>query len=202
MEKDTTDITRLVEENKVHGETMRKCMLNSRSTSDQIAQLKKEVQSYDSKLGAVSVALDNRRLQQLKEHTDLIEEKMSHTQTDFDNMVTRFAAEAQNIATKAARYEIIGKNSSRDRQIDDLAQSIRPIMLRLAGLESTEKQSDKMVMMRLAALEKNERQSGEMVMIRLTALEENNERQVSRILELERGNESLERESMKLRQPS
>ncbi|KAF7884306.1 uncharacterized protein EAF02_004642 [Botrytis sinoallii] len=51
--------------------------------------------------------------------------------------------------------EMIGKISSRDHQIDDMVQSIRPIMLRLAGLESTEKQSDEMVMVRLAALEKN-----------------------------------------------
>ncbi|KAF7951125.1 uncharacterized protein EAE97_002676 [Botrytis byssoidea] len=202
LEKRTTDKTRLMEENKVSAEPMRKCMLNFRYTSDQIAQLRKEVQSYDSKLGAVSAALDNRRLQQLKEHTELIEERVSHIQTDFDNMVTRFAAEAQNIATQAARFEVTGENSSRDRQIDDLAQSIRPIMLRLAGLESTEKQSDKMVMMRLGALEKNEKQSDDMMMLRLAALEEKNERQVSRILELERGNQSLQREVMKLQQPN
>ncbi|TGO21658.1 hypothetical protein BPAE_0207g00130 [Botrytis paeoniae] len=182
LEKDTTDITRLVEENKVSGESIRKFMLNSRSTSDQITQLRKEVQSYDSKLGAVSVALDNRRLQQLKEHTELIEEKMSHAQTDFDNMATRFAAELSDIAIQAAESEIIGKNSSRDHQIDDLIQSIRPIMLRLAGLESTEKQSDEMVMMRLVALEKNEKQSDDMIMLRLASLEEKNERHVSRIL--------------------
>ncbi|TGO47034.1 hypothetical protein BOTNAR_0549g00060 [Botryotinia narcissicola] len=198
LEKNTTDKTRLMEENKVSGEPMRKCMLNFRYTSDQIAQLRKEVQSYDNKLGAVSVALDNRRLQQLKEHTELIEERMSHIQTDFDNVITRFAAEAQNIATQAARFEVTGENSSRDRQIDDLAQSIRPIMLRLAGLESTEKQSDRMVMMRLGALEKNEKQSDDMMMLRLAALEEKNERQVSRILELERGNQSLQREVIKL----
>ncbi|TGO07711.1 hypothetical protein BTUL_0252g00130 [Botrytis tulipae] len=191
LEKNTTDMTRLVEENKVSGEPMRKFMLKFRSTSDQIAQLRKEVQSYNSKLGAVSRALDNRRLQQLKEHKELIEEKMSHIQTDFDNMITRFAAAPQNIAIQAARFEVTGENSSRDRQIDDLAQSIRPIMIRLAGLESAEKQSDKMVMMRLAALEKNEKQSDDMMMLRLAALEEKNERQVSRILELERGNQSL-----------
>ncbi|KAF7928391.1 hypothetical protein EAE99_005148 [Botrytis elliptica] len=201
LEKNTTDITRLVEENKVSGESMRKFMLKFRSTSDQITQLRKEVQSYDSKLGAVSVALDNRRLQQLKEHTELIEEKMSHTQTDLNNMVTKFMAELSDFAVQAARSEIIGKIGSRDHQIDDLVQSIRPIMLRLAGLESTEKQSDEMVMVRLAALEKNEKQSDNMTMIRLAALEEKNERHVSRILELERGNESLQREVMKLQQP-
>ncbi|TGO34058.1 hypothetical protein BHYA_0214g00090 [Botrytis hyacinthi] len=200
LEKNTTDIARLVEENKLSGEPMRKCMLNSLSISDQIAQLRKEVQSYDSKLGAVSVALDNRRLQQLKEHTELIEERMSRTQTDFDNMATRFAAELSDIAIQAVKSEMIGKISSRDHQIDDLVKSIRPIMLRLAGLESTEKQSEKMVMMRLGALEKNEQQSDDMMMLRLAALEGKNERQVSRILELERGNESLQREVMKLRQ--
>ncbi|KAF7935927.1 uncharacterized protein EAE98_002147 [Botrytis deweyae] len=201
LEKNTTDITRLVEENKVSGEPMRKFMLNFRSTSDQITQLRKEVQSYDSKLGAVSMALDNRQLQQLKEHTELIEEKMSHTQTDFNNMVTKFMAELSDFAVQAARSEMIEKIGSRDHQIDDLVQSIRPIMLRLAGLESTEKQSDEMVMVRLAALEKNEKQSDNMTMIRLAALEEKNERHVSRILELERGNESLQREVMKLQQP-
>ncbi|KAF7895298.1 hypothetical protein EAF00_007112 [Botryotinia globosa] len=202
FEKNTTDMTRLMEENKVSGETMRKFMLNFRFTSDQIAQLRKEVQSYDSQLGAVSVALNYRRLQRLKEHTELIEERMSHIQTDFDNMFTRFAAEAQNIAIQAVRFEVTRENISRDRQIDDLAQSIRPIMLRLAGLESTEKQSDKMVMMRLGALEKNEKQSDDMMMLRLAALEEKNERQVSRILKLERGNQSLQREVMKLQQPN
>ncbi|TGO48216.1 hypothetical protein BCON_0247g00100 [Botryotinia convoluta] len=201
LEKDTTHMTHLVEENKMSGELIRKYMLKFRYTSDQVAQLKKEVQSYENKLRAVAVALDNRRLQQLKEHTELIEEKMSHTQTDFDNMVTRSVVELSNIAIQAAKSEMIGKNSSRDHQIDDLIQSIRPIILRLAGLESTEKQSDEMVIMRLAALEKNEKRSDDMIMIRLAALEEKNERDVSRIVELERGNESLQRELMKLWQP-
>ncbi|KAF7951397.1 hypothetical protein EAE96_006710 [Botrytis aclada] len=201
LEKDATNIKHLVEESKVSGESIREYMSKFRSTSDQVTQLKEEVQSYESKLGAVAVALDNRRLQQLKKHTELIENKMSHAQTDFDIKVTRFSAELSDIATQAAKSEMIGKNSSRDHQIDGLGESIKSIMLRLAGLESTRKQSDEMVMTRLVALEKNERQSGEMVMTRLAALEERNEKHVSRILELERGNESLQRVVMELKQP-
>lgn len=180
LEKNTTNMACLVEENKVSGESIREHMSKFQSTSDQVTQLKKEVQSYENKLGSVALALDNRRLQQLKEHTELIKEKMSHIRTDSNNMITKCAADLSDMAVQAAKSEITRENSSRDHQIDDLVRSIRPIMLRLADLESTERQSD------------------DMMMIRLAALEEKSERQVSRILELERRNESLQRELKKL----
>ncbi|KAM0175945.1 hypothetical protein ACHAPC_009437 [Botrytis cinerea] len=152
------NMTRLVEETKVSRESIREHMSKFQSTSDQVTQLKKEVQSYENKLGSVAVALDNRRLQQLKEHTELIKEKMSHIRTDSNNMITKCAADLSDMAVQAARAEIIRENSSREHQIDDLVQSIRPIMLRLADIESTERQSDDMMMIRLAALEeKSER---------------------------------------------
>ncbi|CCD50458.1 hypothetical protein BofuT4_P091450.1 [Botrytis cinerea T4] len=158
LEKNTMNMTRLVEKNKVSGESIREHMSKFQSTSDQVTQLKKEVQSYENKLGSVAVALDNRRLQQLKEHTELIKEKISHIRTDSNNMITKCAANLSDMAVQAARAEIIRENSSREHQIDDLVQSIRPIMLRLADLESTERQSDDMMMIRLAAFEeKSER---------------------------------------------
>ncbi|TEY44912.1 hypothetical protein BOTCAL_0341g00090 [Botryotinia calthae] len=169
LEKNKNNMTHLAEENKVSRESIREHMSKFQSTSDQVAQFKKEVQSYENKLGSVAVALDNRRLQQLKEHTELIEEKMSHIRTDFNNMITKSAAELSDMAVKQQNHHI-----------DDLLQSIRPMMLRLGGLESIERKAD------------------DMMMIRLAALEEKSERHVSRILELERGNESLRRERKKL----
>ncbi|KAM0178488.1 hypothetical protein ACHAPF_003511 [Botrytis cinerea] len=101
LEKNTMNMTRLVEETKVSRESIREHMSKFQSTSDQVTQLKKEVQSYENKLGSVAVALDNRRLQQLKEHTELIKEKTSHIRTDSNNMITKCAADLSDMAVQA-----------------------------------------------------------------------------------------------------
>ncbi|KAJ8071757.1 hypothetical protein OCU04_002073 [Sclerotinia nivalis] len=154
------------------------------STFDQVTQWQKEVQGFGNKPGDVATAGKNLQIQQGKEHTELIEEKMSIAQREFDKMVTELKTQLSNMASQAAKFESLGEqNGSRDYQIDDLVQSNR------------------LMMMRVAALEKNEKHSDEMMMMRLAALEEKNEKQVCKIVELERANEKLQREVKSLRQP-